>query len=57
MFNNDSENKGTKKVCDRMLSKHMIENVSKTFLNDGYESQLLLNVCKIFSEQTFANHY
>ena len=47
---------GTKSVCDRMLSKHLIENISKIFLNDGYENQLLWNVSKMFSEQTFTKH-
>ena len=50
------ENIDTKNVFDRMLSKHLIENISKTFSKDGYENQLLLNICKTFLEQTFTKH-
>ena len=40
-----------------MFLKHLIEkNISKIFLNDGYENQLLINVSKTFSEQTFIKH-
>ena len=39
-----------------MFSKHLIKNIPKRFLNDGYENQLLLNISKTFSEQTFTKH-
>ena len=41
---------GYKNICDRMFSKHLIETISKMFLSDGYENQLLLNICETFSE-------
>ena len=31
-LNKYSENMGPKNVCDTVLSKHLIENVSKTFI-------------------------
>ena len=36
-------------VFNRMFLKHLIESISKTCLHDGYENQLLLNVCKTVS--------
>ena len=45
-----------KNICDRMFSKHLLENISKIFGNDGYENPLLLSICKTFSEQTFTKH-
>ena len=47
---------GLKSVLDRTILKYLIENISKTFLKDADENQLLLNVCKTFSEQTFTKH-
>ena len=48
---------GLRNVCDKMFSKPLIENISKPFYNDWYENQLLLNVWKTVSEQTFTNIY
>ena len=39
---------GVKNVCDKTFSKHLIENFSKIFLNDGYGNHLLSRVCKHF---------
>ena len=40
-----------------IFSKLLIkENIFKAFQNDGYENQVLFNVCKTFSEQTLTKH-
>ena len=44
---------GRKTVCDRILSKCLIEDISKTFQNYGHEKQLLWNVSKTITDQTF----
>ena len=56
MINKHSENMGTETFCDRMLSRQLLENISKTFLNGGYEKQLLWNIGETFSEQMFTKH-
>ena len=58
MFNKHYKNI-IKNICDGMFSNHLIEDISKTILNDGHENQFLFYFSKTFSgqiKQTFTNH-